>query len=843
MMQQYMEQKERYSDTLLFFRMGDFFEMFFDDAVTAAGILDIALTKRGAKDGDDIPMCGVPAHSYEPYLHKLINAGYKVAICDQLESPEEAKKRGYKEIVRREVVRVITPGTITEENLLEAKKSNYLMSLAKSGTEYGVAWIDISTGSFFSANVSRETFGNELARINPSEILLADDLLYEENFYETYNEWKSKLSPQASNIYEFKRAENKLKSFYKVISLEGFGALTRAQICACGGLLEYIELTQKEALPSLQFPRQFDAKHYMQIDFNTRRNLEILQPIFANSPSLLQIIDRTKTSGGGRLLYSWLSAPLIYAEGINARLEAVDFFFEETDLRGKLREKLGQFPDIERALARISMGRATPRDMLITRNALLAATEIKNLLNTKKLPKLLADNIADINPLPTLLNKLIEAFRDEVGVHLNDGNFIRPEYNSNLQNLINIRDHSRKLITELKEKYALTSGINNLKINHNNILGYYVEVTAQNAGKLSEEFIHRQTMANAMRFTTAELNELQTKIINARNEALQLELQIFAEFAEEIRQNAEILMRTARAIAFSDVICGFSELAAQNNYTKPKIDDSDAFTLVAARHPVVETATEFAANDCDLNSAQNLWLLTGPNMAGKSTFLRQNALITIMAQCGSYVPAKSAHIGCVDKIFSRVGASDNLSRGQSTFMVEMVETAAILNQASAKSLVILDEIGRGTATYDGLSIAWAVLEYLHNIIKCRAIFATHYHELTKLELERISLHSMKVKEWNDEIVFLHQVGKGAADKSYGIHVAELAGLPKSVTNRAKKILNRLESQSEGNEYLPLFEQAENMQVQINPLDDINPDELSPKQALEVLYKLKSESQS
>lgn len=845
MMQQYMQQKQQYSDMLLFFRMGDFFEMFYEDAVVAAKVLDIALTKRVQKD-DQIPMCGVPAHSYEPYLHKLISAGYKVAICDQLESPEEAKKRGYKEIVRREVVRVITPGTLTEENLLDSDKSNYLLSFAKQGKSYGIAWVDISTGSFQTSQISASTFASELSRINPSEILLADDMLYEQDFFESYGEWKHKLTPQAANIFDPRRAENKLKSFYKVISLESFGALSKAETTACGALLEYLELTQKDALPALEFPKLVESKHFMQIDPATRTSLELTKSNSASGdgPFLLQTINRTATAAGARELYHQLSSPLVYAEGINTRLDSVEFFFENSDILQKLQSHLSETPDFERAVARICIGRGTGRDMLSIRTALSKAQEIRYLLEAQELPELLRSTVSGVNHLPSLLGKLVDAFKDEVGVHLKDGNFIRPGFHPELDKLINIRDHSRKLVNDLKEKYAVQTGVEKLKINHNNILGFYVEVTAQNASKLGEDFIHRQTMANAMRFTTAELSDLQTKIISAADEALRLELEIFSQIAAEIAENSSVLTQTAAALAQLDVFQSHAALAAEKNYVKPKIDNSDEFKISKGRHPVVEANTDFTPNDCSLGKAQNLWLLTGPNMAGKSTFLRQNALIAILAQIGCYVPAAEAHIGCVDRVFSRVGAADDLAKGRSTFMVEMVETATILNQSTSKSLVILDEIGRGTATFDGLSIAWAVLEHLHNSAKCRTIFATHYHELTELEtkLERLNLSTMRVREWEDDIIFTHEVVAGAADRSYGIHVAKLAGLPKSVTNRAQKILERFEN--EKSEPLPLFESAAPEPQETSKLDelleDINPDELSPKEALQKLYELKDE---
>ncbi len=846
MMQQYFSQKEKYTDTLLFFRMGDFFELFHDDAVKAAPVLDIALTKRGKTDGQEIPMCGVPAHSYEPYLLKLIRAGFKVAICDQLETPEEAKKRGYKEIVRREVVRVVTPGTLTEETLLEAGKANYLLSFARTGNEYGMAWLDISTGEFNTSLISAGQLASELARIRPSEILLPDSLIYQENLFETYNDWKNKLTPQPGNIFEQKRAETKLKSFYKVISLEGFGKLSPAEISACGALLEYVELTQKEALPALQFPKQNRAENYMQVDSATRRNLELTESATGDSAFLLKTINRTLTAPGARLLYSAISSPMVYAEGINARLDAVEFFVNNREILAKLRAKQSHLPDLERAVSRICIGRGSPRDMVLMRAALTIAYEIKSLLAAQNLPAALREAETEIRNFTDLLSTLTEAFRDEVGPFLADGNFIREGYDRELDELVNIRDHSRKLINGLRDKYAAESEIPNLKITHNNILGYYIEVTALNAKKLGGNFIHRQTMANAMRFTTPELNELQSKIISARDHALQIELRIFSEIVEIIRENSLALSATAKALGSIDMFGSFAQLALEKKYSRPQVDDSDAFKITKGRHPVVEENTEFTPNDCDLSTQQNLWLLTGPNMAGKSTFLRQNALIAILAQCGSFVPAESAHIGCVDRVFSRVGASDNLARGQSTFMVEMVETAAIVNQATAKSLVILDEIGRGTATYDGLSIAWAVLEHIHNKIKCRTVFATHYHELTKLKLGRLSLHSMKVKEWKEEIIFLHEVGEGAADRSYGIHVAKLAGLPKSVTGRAENILRELETgkfQEKLATEMPLFAIANEREAEYKSkaeeiLTDIDPNELSPKEALEVLFKLK-----
>ena len=848
MMQQYFREKEKYQDTLLFFRMGDFFELFYDDAIKASKALDIALTKRGKAEGQDVPMCGVPAHSYEPYLQKLIRLGYKVAICDQLESPEEAKKRGgYKEIVRREVVRVVTAGTITEETLLDSTKANYLLGISKVGAEFGLAWVDISTGEFFTSKLAAAQIQAELARIKPSEILLPDTLLYEENLFEAYSDWKNKLTPQPNNIFSQKRAEQKLKDFYKVISLSGFGKLSEAEIGACGALLEYLELTQKMSLPALQFPRQVAAENFMQIDSSTRRNLEITESATGEGSYLLKVIDRTQTASGARLLRSLLSSPLVYAAGINARGDAVEFFFNNAEILQTTRNILGNLPDLERAVARVCIGRGSPRDMVVIRYCLAKSHELKNLLAAQKLPVAMKEAEQDIKQFNQLLGSLIEAFKDEVSAQLKDGNFIREGYSSELDTLVNIRDHSKQLIANLRDKYAEQTGITNLKITYNNILGYYIEITALNAKKMDESFIHRQTMANAMRFTTPELNEIQSKILNAQSESLQLEFRIFEEISNQIRAENLALSATAKAIAFIDFASSLATLAKEKNYTRPVVDDSDAFIIRKGRHPVVEENIEFTANNCDLSQKQNTWLLTGPNMAGKSTFLRQNALIAILAQIGAFVPAEAAHIGCVDRVFSRVGASDNLSKGQSTFMVEMVETAAIVNQATAKSLVILDEIGRGTATYDGLSIAWAVLEFIHNKIKCRTIFATHYHELTKIGLPRLALHSMKVKEWKDNIIFLHEVGSGAADKSYGIHVAKLAGLPKEITNRSEQILKDLESGGSHlhlAEEMPLFAHKQELRNDdksssiIAKIQSLDTDNLTPKECMDILFELK-----
>lgn len=864
MMQQYLVTKAQYPDCLLFYRMGDFYELFFADAIDAAEILDIALTKRGSHNGDPIPMCGVPQHAYEPYLHKLITSGRRVAVCEQMESPEEAKKRGYKAVVRREVVRIITPGTIIEESLLDARNANYLASLVRIGSDLALAWIDISTGEFRTSITSKNSLSSDLARLSPKEILLADKLFIDAEISQTLREHRQALTPHAANIFDYLRTENRLKTFFGVASLDGFGDFSRAEIAACGSLIEYVELTQKGNLPRLEYPVQFKSSNFMAIDAATRRNLEIIVTLSGNKKgSLLNIIDRTITGGGARLLSSYISAPLTNTEAIANRLDMVQFFFENESVRDNLREILKRVPDIERALSRICMDKASPRDLAQIRSGLAQALIISEILEFcgVEIPSGIATYLRGLGTHDQLVGKLNEALKEEVtGGLARDGGYIADGFHSKLDEMRGLRDNSQNKIMALREKYRLETGVNTLKITQNNVLGFFVEVTPQQSSKITDQsFIHRQTLANAVRYTTVELRQLENDILNAKDHAIRLEVMLFEELCNKIKNSAETIYLAAQSIAGIDVMAGLGELAQTLNYNRPKVDTSLAFNIKGGRHPVVETALggdangKFIKNDSDISGSQRLWLLTGPNMAGKSTYLRQNALIAILAQIGSFVPADSAHIGIVDKVFSRVGASDDLARGQSTFMVEMVETATILNNATQKSLVILDEIGRGTATYDGLSIAWAVVEHLHNTTKARGLFATHYHELTSLkeQLPALACYTMKVKEWQGKVIFMHEVIKGAADRSYGIHVAELAGLPATVTKRARTVLEVLQEADSGSARtkltgeLPLFANA-NPQVISDPkadkllhiLDAANIDEMSPKDALEFLYKLK-----
>lgn len=872
MMAQYLSVKENYPDCLVFYRMGDFYELFFDDAVTAAQVLDITLTKRGKTQEQEIPMAGVPFHSYEPYLAKLIQAGFKVAICEQTETPEEAKKRGgSKALVNRDVVRVITQGTLTEETLLEAGQSNYLAALAEAGGQYGLSWLELSTGDFFVEPIKPQNISGALERIEAREILIADTLRDKDMLRETLNPWQTRLTQQPPSLFDSQNAQKRLEALFGVGTLDAFGGFSRAEIAAAGALIDYIERTQKGRMPYLARPRQIVGGAVMEIDAATRRNLEITRTLSGERRgSLLSCIDRTVTAPGARLLQNRLSAPLSNRATIEARLDEVQSLHDNARLREVLREKLKGAPDMERALARLSVGRGGPRDLGMIRDGLKRAEDIRAVLileKEKALPEI-SDALHLEPATQNLGDLLVQALADELPALERDGGFIRAGFDKKLDDLRLLRSDSKRLIAALQEQYQKKTGINALKISFNNILGYFIEVPARHADPLmvrrGEEnsadnpFIHRQTMASAVRFTTPELAELERDISSASEKALGIEQALFNDLSVQTTALSESIGAHARALAALDVTAALAQLATAQNYVRPVITDDTAFLIEGGRHPVVEqvlrrdNAVDFVPNDCNLGDGQKLWLLTGPNMAGKSTFLRQNALIALMAQMGGFVPARAARIGVIDRLFSRVGAADDLARGRSTFMVEMVETAAILNQSTARSLVILDEIGRGTATFDGLSIAWACVEYLHETSKCRALFATHYHELTSLQgrLENLSCHSMKVKEWKGDIVFLHEVQPGSADRSYGIHVAKLAGLPAAVIARAQQVLDMLQTgeQSGGlarlSEDLPLFSAAKHQtpEKKISALEEkmreINPDALTPREALDLLYTLK-----
>tara|TARA_R110000772_G_scaffold73216_8_gene160030 strand:+ start:88391 stop:91177 length:2787 start_codon:yes stop_codon:yes gene_type:complete len=886
MMAQFLEIKAAHPGALLFYRMGDFYEMFFDDAVKASQALDIALTKRGKHLGDDIPMCGVPVHSHESYLTRLIRAGHKVAICEQIEDPAEAKKRGSKSVVKRAVQRIVTPGTITEDTLLDARSHNYLCAVAAAQSDLGLAWIDMSTGDFLTQPVSTASLGAALARIDAGELLCPDRLLETPDLYETFADWKDRLTPLPGARFDSANGEKRLKDLFHVGTLAGFGNFSRAELAAAGALVDYVELTQKGKVPRLAPPRQLSAGAVMGIDAATRRNLELTRTMTGERRgSLLDVIDRTLTGAGARLLAARLSAPLTDPADIAARLDAVEFFHDNARLSDDLRAALSQVPDVARALSRISLGRGGPRDLAAVRDGLIQASALRGLLQGARglVPKAVAEAMTDLGEHGQLTDRLGRALADDLPLLARDGGFIRAGYAPALDEHRQLRDDSRKLIAGLQARYAEETGIAALKIKHNNVLGYFIEVAAKQAERIKtgktedgdSPFIHRQSMANAMRFSTVELADLESRIAKAADRALALELELFQDLVNEVTGRAREIALAADALARLDVAAALGALALERRYVRPLVDGSKVFRIEGGRHPVVEAALSrqgdgaFVANDCDLTPADEagageggpggrLWVLTGPNMAGKSTFLRQNALIAVLAQMGAFVPAAAAHIGAVDQLFSRVGAADDLARGRSTFMVEMVETAAILNQAGPKALVILDEIGRGTATYDGLSIAWAVVEHLHDVNACRGLFATHYHELTQLSgrLAELAPHSMRVKEWQGDVVFLHEVAPGTADRSYGIHVGQLAGLPAAVTARAEQVLEKLEA-GDGSpraadlaDDLPLFSAAPPRagggvggKGGPSPVDEavgvMNPDEMTPKQALDFLYTLKN----
>ncbi|QBF34135.1 DNA mismatch repair protein MutS [Thalassococcus sp. S3] len=867
MMAQYLEIKEAHADALLFYRMGDFYEMFFDDAVAAAEALDIALTKRGKHNDADIPMCGVPIHAAEGYLLTLIRKGFRVAVCEQMESPAEAKKRGYKAVVKRDVVRLVTPGTLTEDALLEARRHNFLTSYAQVRDAVALAWADISTGAFHVMPVTPSRISPELARLAPSELIVSEQA--ERDLAEVTSDLGIAMTPIARSSFDSTAAEARLCEVFSVSTLEAFGYFKRAEIAAMGALVTYLEITQKGKIPLLQPPVREAEDRVVQIDAATRRNLELTHALSGGrAGSLLSVIDRTVTPGGARLLEQRLSSPSRQLDVIHDRLAAVEFAAEQVQICEDLRAALRKAPDLDRALSRLALDRGGPRDLAAIRNALTQAGVIRERLNAVALPPLIDRAAADLTGHDDLIDLLDQALIADPPLLARDGGFIAQGYDEELDEARQLRDEGRSVIAGLQQQYADHTEIASLKIKHNNVLGYFIETTATHADKmmsqpLSGTYIHRQTTANQVRFTTVELSEMETKILNAGNRALEIEKRLYERLKGAILNVSADVASTARALAELDLTCALADLARAEDWTKPQIDQSRAFAVDGGRHPVVEHALRtaggapFIANDCDLTAEDGaaIWLLTGPNMAGKSTFLRQNALIAILAQIGSYVPATRAHIGVISQLFSRVGASDDLARGRSTFMVEMVETAAILNQADDRALVILDEIGRGTATYDGLSIAWATLEHLQASNRSRALFATHYHELTALagKLEGVDNATVAVKEWDGEVIFLHEVRKGAADRSYGVQVAQLAGLPASVVDRARVVLEALEKgDREGGtkpkalvDDLPLFSAVAAPAPAVakpSPLQDmmdaVHPDELTPREALELIYRLK-----
>ena len=875
MMEQYIEIKAANADAILFYRMGDFYEMFFEDAEIASRALGIVLTKRGKHQGQDIPMCGVPVVRSDEYLQKLIGLGHRVAVCEQVEDPAEAKKRGGKSVVRRGVVRLVTPGTITEESLLEPARANRLLSIARlklsdENASFGLAFADISTGEFGVSECSREALPAAIARIDPREIVLPESLFEEEEFKDLWRETRAAVTPVGRDLFDGASAPRRLAGFFEVATIDGFGSFSRAETTAAGAIVSYVLRTQIDHKPVLDPPHRDALSAHMAIDAATRANLELTRTLGGErAGSLFEAVDRTVTAAGGRLMGQWLSSPLTAPAAIHERQDAVAFLADNALLRGDVRTRLKAAPDMARAMARLSLERGGPRDLAALREGLLGAKALQErLAREADLPPLLAGlNAALGEPDEALAAELSLALAEELPLLRRDGGFVAADYDEGLDETRALRDESRRVIASLQARYAEESGVRQLKIRHNNMIGYFVEVPQQFGeaflvSPLRETYAHRQTMAGAMRFSTAELADLESRIASAADRALTTELAIFDRLAARLMAAQRPIRAATEALALLDVVAALAQLAEAENWVRPIVDTSLAFVIEGGRHPVVEQALKrdgkpFVANDCDLTGvdAGKIWLLTGPNMAGKSTFLRQNALIAVLAQIGAFVPARRAHIGVVDALFSRVGAADDLARGRSTFMVEMVETAAILNQAGPRALVILDEIGRGTATFDGLSIAWASIENLCAVNRCRSLFATHYHELTQLAktLPRLANATMRVTEWHGDVVFLHEVTQGAADRSYGIQVAKLAGMPAPVVERARTILAQLEAGDRQApkvklvDDLPLFAAAPRPAPPPAPrrdevadaLDALDPDDMTPRQALEALFALKA----
>ena len=851
MMKQYLEIKEEYFEEILFYRMGDFYEMFFNDAKVASSVLDITLTKRGQWNNNDIPMCGIPFHSSESYLSKLISNGYRVAVCEQINEIENDVKKN-KGPMKRKVVRVITPGTILEESFFDDNPNNFLCSWNEVNGSHSISWVDLSTGIFCVQKIDinqSNALETALERLSPRELIMPLKMKEQKPHY-----FRGCVTFQADSLFQSDACEERLKKFYKTKSLEAFGEFSRSCISTAGAILGYVNLTQKGKLPLLKKIKQWKNIDVMEIDIFSRKSLELLKTQSGEkNGSFFNAINQTLTSGGARLLLERLNGPSLDKLEINKRLDTVSNFVSENLLRKKVRDVLKLIPDIERSLTRLQFDRGGPRDLISIKTGCEKAYEISKLISDHDFTfpeKELNEISSNLTIDTSFIKELDLAISESPPLFARDGNFIKKGFSNELDEIKLIRDNSKEKILSLQAKYINQTGVQSLKIKFNNVLGYHLEVRKNHETKLleQEEFIHRQGTAQASRFTTAELVSIESKLTDARSKSLNIELEIYESLVKNCLQRSEKLLSIFQGISSLDVAIGFAELAHKWNYSRPEISNECIFNVVAGRHPVIEQIlnkekdASFISNNCNL-SDQKIWLIRGPNMGGKSTFLRQNAIINIMAQMGSFVPAEKATIGISDRIFSRVGSGDDLSRGQSTFMVEMIETASILNHATEKSFVILDEIGRGTSTWDGLSLAWSIIEKLHNDINCKTLFATHYHELTTLErsLKKLSLKTLEAKEYNDEIIFLYNLVNGSANKSYGLEVAKLAGVPFDVIKRAKDILKNLESDYKIDDKLPLFNEREGKEI-VNKisekLNEIVPDSISPIQALEILYELK-----
>lgn len=865
MMEQYLALKQEAEGSLLFYRMGDFFELFFEDARRASAILDIALTSRGEHDGEPVAMCGVPVHSAEGYLARLIKAGERVAIAEQVETPDEAKTRARQEgrpsskaLVKRDIVRFVTAGTLTEEALLEPRRANVLVALAPVREMIGIASVDISTGAMVLAQCAPDLLDAELARLGPSEIVVPEG-------------WGRDLPDQPAthprSAFDSDSGAARLCALHSVSTLDGFGEFTRAMCAAAGGLIAYLDHVGRGALPLLLPPQLRRSSATMVMDEATRASLEILTSASGGrAGSLMASVDRCSTGAGSRLLAEDLAAPLLDADAITQRLALVQYFRDRPIERASLRDALRALPDIGRALGRLVAGRGSPRDLGQLRDGLGDAQTIHDVLAAlADRPALLDELLPRLRGHGALTDWLARALVPSPPTERANGGFIADGYDAALDELRSVSGNARRAIAAMEARYREETGIASLKIKHNGVLGYFIEVSSRHADDLmapDSGFTHRQTMKGAVRFNSLSLHEEASRIAEAGGHSLAAEQAHFDQLVCAIIDAREAIAATAAALARIDVAAGNAERAAEGDWCRPVVEEDADLAITAGRHPVVEaalakTGERFVANDCALSRDNRLWLIGGPNMGGKSTFLRQNALIVLMAQAGCFVPAQAARIGLVDRLFSRVGASDNLARGRSTFMVEMVETAAILAQASARSFVILDEVGRGTSTYDGVALAWAVVEAVHSQIRCRCLFATHYHELARLSesCDALSLHHVRAREWKGDLVLLHELAEGPADRSYGLAVAKLAGVPDPVITRARSVLDQLEKTraetggiAAGLGDLPLFAAAPAAPSPetgagaelAERLAQLDIDALTPREALDLLYELKSE---
>jgi DNA mismatch repair protein MutS len=862
MMRQYLEIKSQYQDAFLFFRLGDFYEMFFEDARKASKILNITLTTRGTHKDKAVPMCGIPFHSVDSYLVKLIAANQKIAICEQVEEPESGK------IVKRKVIRVVTPGTVIDASLLESNKNNYLAAIHKVGANFGLAFVELSTGEFkVSESKNIDTLNCELSRLNPSEILISKT--WEESFQNDspWNGVQKAILPQPDWIFEYKKSMTQLCTHFKTHSLDGFGLSSTIPGIGCAGaILHYVSENCPTALSHLHTLSCYDLGTCMALDENTKRHLELFEnPAKPGTANLIQVLDHTQTPMGARLLRTWIHTPLKNVSDIKNRLDAVSHLKVQFQKLLTLRDTLSSVTDMERMIVRVACGNANPRDLLGLRASLLKIPELQKTLSGAE-PTLLKTMLPFFHDFHEVTALIQQSIVSEAPTTMRDGGVIQTGFDSALDELRDISKNAKTRLLELQQKEIQKTGIKNLKVNYNNVFGYYLEVSKGQAHLAPEYFIRKQTLVNAERYITEELKELESKILGAEQKSLLLEQKLFMEVRERVAKHSEDIKATAHQVAILDTLCSLAEVSIRHRYICPDIHENDSIYIVEGRHPILESLLDpgdFITNDVQLDNTENqILLITGPNMAGKSTYLRQVALLVLLAQIGSHLPAKEAKIGIVDRIFTRVGASDDLSRGQSTFMVEMNETATILNQTTSKSLLILDEIGRGTSTFDGISIAWSVIEHLsrHNPVKAKTLFATHYHELTCLAKIHpcVKNFNIAVKEWNDEILFLHKIVPGPADKSYGIHVARLAGIPKPILHRAKEILLQLESNgihaletenfSEDNRslQLDLFSKntpaiPANLQVFLERFQALNPMQMTPLQAMNVLHDLVSES--